>query len=134
MLDIRPDIIPEDKKDEYVKKMNNIQKHIPKEIAFDLLKIFYRGQLVTVNKKLKENEKPQQEYKNSVLKAFADHRLIPSKNNLPIVTWILPTSYIISDLAAKDTQEFKADLQDLNKFFHDMFPPEKAQNDNQSQS
>ncbi len=117
MIEIRPDIFSENEKKEYAKKMNAVEKHIPKEIMFDALKIFYRGQLVAVNRKLREHEKPQLNYKDDFLRAMADKRCIPFKNNLRIVGWILPTSYTISKLAADDTKELKKDLEKMDTFF-----------------
>jgi hypothetical protein len=117
MIDMRPDVFSEDEKKQYTTKIKNVEKHIPKEIMYDALKIFYRGQLVAVNRKLKEHEKPQLNYKDDLLKKMADNRYIPFKNNLKIVGWILPTSYTISKLAAEDTKAMKDDLEKLDTFF-----------------
>ncbi len=117
MIDMRPDVFSESEKTEYTQKIKAVEKHIPKEIMYDALKIFYRGQLVAVNRKLREHEKPQLNYRDDLLKAMADQRYIPFKNNLRIVGWILPTSYTISKLAADDTKELKKDLEKMDTFF-----------------
>lgn len=117
MVEMHPEILPSDKKEKYDKLMHNVETHFLKEIKFDLLKISYRGQIIAVNQKLKENEKPQKVYSDPFFKFASSQRLIPQKNNIPVVSWILPTSYLISNLAAQDTRELNKDLKKLDDFF-----------------
>jgi hypothetical protein len=117
IITMRPEIIPEDKKQAYLQRMSVLDRHMTKEVLFDLTKFFYRGQIVAVNRKLRENEKPQKVYKNSILKEFSEQRIIPLKNNLNIVGITLPVSYLISKLSSEDTKLFKENLQDFNNLF-----------------
>jgi hypothetical protein len=117
MVEIHSDIIPKNKNEEYQSLLSNIEQYIPRAMLFDALKIFYRGQLAAVNRQLKLGEKPETNYKFPVFNAFSTQRLLPTKANLPLVSWILPTSYCISDLSAKDTQDLTDNINKLIEFF-----------------
>lgn len=127
MVSARPDIFTSsDQKKEYDALITKIEKHIPKALGFDILKISYRGQLAAVNKELRKkahNQKTSNEtdvklqYQMGFLKELADKRMIPDKSNLPVVGWIFPTSLLISQLSAHDTRELTHDIKELDAFF-----------------
>jgi hypothetical protein len=136
-VNAHPNIFTCEQKEEYDALMTKIEKHILKTIGFDILKVSYRGQLVAVNKELrkksnninkktgstkKDNKNTDEtddksHYQMGFLNELAGKRMIPEKSNLPIVGWIFPTSLLISQLSAHDTQELTDDINKLNDFF-----------------